>query len=126
MLLASGRFWVNNHAHVLQPLGGVPLQYVAGVLNTLSLAPYVTGTAQPKLTQAALNKIAVPIPPLSEQQDIVRLVDERLSQTDAAEKTIDAELIRSKKLRQGILKQAVDGRLITLLQKSHAGSPENA
>ena len=64
------------------------------------------------LTHDKLHAIPIPLPPLEEQTDIVRLVDERFSQIDAAEKTIDAELIRSKKLRQGILKQAFEGTLV--------------
>ena len=53
--------------------------------------------------------LAIPLPPLAEQEEVVRLVEERLSQIDAAEARIKAELIRSKKLRKGILKQAFEG-----------------
>ena len=59
-----------------------------------------------------LFPLAIPIPPFAEQDEIAHLVDERCSQIDAAEATIDAELIRSKKLRQGILKQAFEGTLV--------------
>ena len=110
--MATGRFWVNNHAHVVQTWGGVPLQYLSVFLNATNLALFVTGTAQPKLTQASLNKIVIPLPPLAEQKQIVALVEERLSQIDSAQKTIDAELIRSKRLRQSILKQAFEGKLV--------------
>lgn len=54
----------------------------------------------------------IPLPPLAEQQQIVALVEERLSQIDAAEQTIDAELLRAKRLRQSILKQAFEGKLV--------------
>lgn len=57
-------------------------------------------------------EMAFPLPPLTEQQQIVALVEERLSQIDAAEKTIDAELLRAKRLRQSILKQAFEGKLV--------------
>jgi type I restriction enzyme S subunit len=59
-----------------------------------------------------LRPMAVPLPSLEEQREIIRVVEERLSQIDAAQKTIDAELIRSKKLRQGILKHAFEGKLV--------------
>ena len=56
--------------------------------------------------------VAIPLPPLAEQEQIIALVEERLSQIDSAEKTIDAELIRSKRLRQSILKRAFEGKLV--------------
>lgn len=59
-----------------------------------------------------LERFPVPIAPLAEQQQIVALAEERLSQIDAAEKTIDAELIRAKRLRQSILKRAFEGKLV--------------
>lgn len=59
-----------------------------------------------------LKRFPVPIPPPAEQEQIVALVEERLSQIDSAEKTIDAELIRSKRLRQSILKRAFEGKLV--------------
>ena len=57
-------------------------------------------------------ELAFPLPPLAEQEQIVALVEERLSQIDSAEKTIDAELIRAKRLRQSILKRAFEGTLV--------------
>jgi type I restriction enzyme, S subunit len=65
-----------------------------------------------KISQADVEEFAVPLPPLAEQEQIVALVEERLSQIDSAEKTIDAELIRSKRLRQSILKRAFEGKLV--------------
>jgi type I restriction enzyme S subunit len=63
----------------------------------------------------SISKVAslpVPLPPLAEQEQIVALVEERLSQIDSAEKTIDSELIRSKRLRQSILKRAFEGKIV--------------
>lgn len=70
---AHGRFWVNNHAHVVQPVG-LPMEYLREFMNGMDLAPYVTGTAQPKLTQKNLRSIAVPIAPKGEADEIARLV----------------------------------------------------
>ena len=49
--IATGQYWVNNHAHVLDSVEGLSLDYVALYINAISLAPYVTGTAQPKMNQ---------------------------------------------------------------------------
>ena len=59
-----------------------------------------------------LFPLAVPLPPLAEQEQIVALVEENLYQIDSAEKTINSELIRSKRLRQSILKRAFEGKLV--------------
>lgn len=80
------------------------------------------GTQLPHISGSSVQAYAFPFPPLAEQDEIVRLVEERLSQIDAAEVTINAELIRSKKLRQGILKQAFEGRLISQDPANEAAS----
>lgn len=69
--IAKGKYWVNNHAHVLQATEHVILEYIEIVINSMSLAPFVTGSAQPKLSQKMMNQIAIPIPPIEEQQRIV-------------------------------------------------------
>jgi type I restriction enzyme S subunit len=65
---ASGRFWVNNHAHVLQPKKGFSLDFLEHVIEAIDLSPFVTGSAQPKLTQKALNALVVPAPSLDKQE----------------------------------------------------------
>ena len=67
----SGKCWVNNHAHVIDAVAGVDLRYIALFINATNLAPYVTGTAQPKMNQEKLNSILVPLPPTNEQRRIV-------------------------------------------------------
>ena len=66
----------------------------------------------PDLGLDKIKRFPIPLPPLAEQEQIVLLVEERLSQIDSAVKTIDAELIRSKRLRQSILKRAFEGKLV--------------
>ncbi len=65
--IAQGEYWVNNHAHVLDSVEGLLLEYVATYINAINLAPYVTGTAQPKMNQEKMNSILIPIPPTAEQ-----------------------------------------------------------
>ena len=71
----SGKTWVNNHAHVLEFRTYAERRFVEMYLNSIDLAPYVTGGAQPKLNQANLNKIPIPVPQLLEQERIVGILD---------------------------------------------------
>jgi type I restriction enzyme S subunit len=96
----------------MQSLGEIPLSYLEYALNALDLRMSITGTAQPKLTQAAMNKLPVPIPPLAEQQQIVAEVERRLSVAEQVEKTVDAALKQAERLRQSILRQAFAGKLV--------------
>ena len=74
--MARGQYWVNNHAHVLDGLSEVLLEYISLFINSISLAPYVTGTAQPKMNQAKMNSILIPLPPEEEQARILKRVAE--------------------------------------------------
>ena len=67
----SGKTWVNNHAHVLRFSDQWLRQYVELYLNSISLEPYITGTAQPKLNQQMLNNIPIPVPDESQIRYIV-------------------------------------------------------
>lgn len=69
--IAVGKYWVNNHAHVLEPFRGVSQSYFATFINGTNLYPYITGTAQPKMNQARMNSIPVALPPSAEQKRIV-------------------------------------------------------
>ena len=73
--IANGKYWVNNHAHVLDYYCSDYLDYVMHYINSISLVPYVTGSAQPKLNQDNMNKIPIPLPPLSEMKRIVDFIE---------------------------------------------------
>lgn len=71
----SGKTWVNNHAHILKFESMVTQKYVERYLNFLDLTPYITGAAQPKLSQKNLNLIQIPLPPIDEQERIMAILD---------------------------------------------------
>jgi type I restriction enzyme S subunit len=74
-LFAKGKFWVNNHAHILR---GKPEiiddTFLLACLNNADIRPFVTGAAQPKLSQGNLRLIEIPHPPLHIQQRIARII----------------------------------------------------
>ena len=82
---ATGNYWVNNHAHVIDGISENFLNYIKLFINAIDLSPYVTGTAQPKMNQAKMNDILVALPPPEEQQRIVEKVDELMQLCDQLE-----------------------------------------
>ena len=110
---ASGRFWVNNHAHVLSSFPGVELSFLEIAINSLDISRSVTGTAQPKLTQAALSRLPIPVPPIDEQLEITSLVNAVLVHCRIALQSANQESRRANALRQSILKEAFSGGLVS-------------
>jgi type I restriction enzyme S subunit len=85
--IARGKYWVNNHAHVLDGISETLLRYLELFINAMDLAPYVTGTAQPKMNQAKMNSIPIALPPLEEQLRIVEKINELMALCDRLEAT---------------------------------------
>ncbi|SEQ01418.1 Restriction endonuclease S subunit [Lachnospiraceae bacterium RM5] len=105
--IARGKYWVNNHAHVLDVTEHILLEYVELIINSMSLVPYVTGAAQPKLSQGMMNKIALPVAPIEEQQrivDTVKVAFDMLDQIDELQQqySSDLEVLKSKIIDAGI------------------------
>ena len=71
---AKGKIWVNNHAHVLQETQYAILRYVYYFLQTRDVSQVVRGTP-PKLNQENLRAIKIAVPPLAEQERIVKILD---------------------------------------------------
>ena len=66
--IASGKFWANNHVHIVQPIL-CDIRYLKYFLDScdLALMGLITGIGVPKLNQENMNKILIPIPPIKEQ-----------------------------------------------------------
>jgi type I restriction enzyme S subunit len=72
--MASGKFWVNNHAHILEGTQEARTRYLAYAMATADISAYLTGAVMPKLTKANLALIPIPLPTLREQDAIVELL----------------------------------------------------
>lgn len=105
--IARGKYWVNNHAHVLDGLNEELLKYVCLHINAISLLPYITGTAQPKMNQAKMNAIVLGIPPLAEQKRIVAKVDELMALCDQ----LKSRLQTSQQTQLALAESLVEGAL---------------
>lgn len=73
----------------------------------------VRASAQPDLGLEYIRRLRVPLPPLSEQYEVVAEVERRLSIGIQAESPVEADLKRATRLRQSILKSAFEGKLVT-------------
>ncbi len=72
---ASGKFWVNNHAHIVQGIPGVADDYfLMSYIQSANISGYITGTAQPKLSQANLKAIRLSLPPYQIQRKIAAVL----------------------------------------------------
>lgn len=72
--LANGKFWVNNHAHIIQTNEKCILEYLYYMFNILDISGYITGSAQPKLSQSNLNAISINLPSIEAQKKIVSIL----------------------------------------------------
>ncbi|WP_313504532.1 restriction endonuclease subunit S [Kaistella carnis] len=110
----DGKFWVNNHAHILEFKDFVTQKFVEYYLNSIKLDNYVTGMAQPKLSQTSLNKIIVPIPVnnIKEQEKIVAKLDFLSNQTKLLQEKYKHKLANLEELKKSILEKAFKGELV--------------
>lgn len=109
-LHVEGRIWVNNHAHVLRPLG-VPARLLAARIEAENLVPYVTGSRQPKLTADALMAMRISFPPEDQWGEILAVLDAETASIDTliAETERFIELARER--RTALITAAVTGQI---------------
>ena len=111
--IAEGQYWVNNHAHVLSATPAILLDFLCHYINSIDLTPYVTGSAQPKMTQAKMNRIPIPIPIIDEQVEIVRILVDILAKEQQAKEAAEKVLEQIELTKKAILARAFRGELGT-------------
>lgn len=117
--IVEGKMWVNNHAHVLKERPGVNLDFVKIAINSLDLTPWITGSAQPKLTKKSLCGLPITNFTLDEQTEIVRRVDQLFAHADRIEQQVNNALARVNNLTQSILAKAFRGELTEQWRKDN-------
>lgn len=106
--IAEGKFWVNNHAHIIETMNEATLQYLVYFFENLDLSPYVKGMAQPKLSQDSLYKIQIPLPPLSVQKEIVARLDKLSENVKRLEANYKQIIANCDELKKSILKKTFE------------------
>lgn len=105
--VVDGKYWVNNHAHVLGPAGQNDLNFIAACFERLDIRPYLTGFDMPKLNAKALATIKLPLPRPIEQREISLRIKSVDNQIDALERSA----AQARQLKQGLLQDLLTGKV---------------
>ena len=109
-IIAHGKFWVNNHAHILKPRRG-NLEYLAAVMEGLDYSPWISGAAQPKLTLDRLMSISIAVPPRLEQDELIARAKAQTSGLTAAIARARREIDLVQEYRTRLIADVVTGKL---------------
>ena len=102
-----GKFWVNNHAHILQGKNGFSTEMVHVFLSRYNIKHLVTGAVQAKLSQANMQKIMLPIPPKDEINKIRPVIDSLYEKI----RNCEEESSRLSTLRDTLLPKLMSGEI---------------
>lgn len=102
---ATGKVWVNNHAHVFQPKAGFDIQFLVELLESLDYSHLASGTAQPKITQQALKQLRFAIPPYAEQKKIGAV----LAGVEGKQAILSDKLTSYQTLKRGLMQKLLTG-----------------
>ena len=107
----SGKTWVNNHAHVLRFENEFEQEFVSLFFNSISIEPWVSGMAQPKLNQKSLNGIPIPMPDKTTCERIVSKANAVMETSNELQNAYKTKLQDLDDLRQSLLQKAFAGEL---------------
>jgi type I restriction enzyme S subunit len=91
--LARGKFWVNNHAHIVTGNSRADTRFLMYAVNQADINGYLTGSTMPKLTQGNMNRIPILAPPIAEQRAIASVLaslDDKIELNGRMNKTLEA------------------------------------
>jgi type I restriction enzyme S subunit len=98
--IMNGKFWVNNHAHILRAIEGKTSNlFLKYALDFLDLNPYVVGSTRKKLNQEQMREIRIPLPPFEEQRGIVGV----LGVVDSVIAKTGEVIAKTERLKKGLM-----------------------
>ena len=100
----SGKVWVNNHAHVLRFEKMCMQKYVEMYFSMIDISEFITGSAQPKLNQAKLNSMMIPVP----DEDGMNSYLQFIQQTNKTKLTIQASLDKLEVMKKALMQEYFD------------------
>ena len=111
--VAEGKYRVNNHAHVLKP-EKITIWFCSSILALYPLDPWISGSAQPKLTKDNLGSLKVWVPPLDEQRQIEASVKEEAAQLQQGRQPLEKSIEALEEYRSAVITATVTGQLAEL------------
>ena len=116
----KGRFWVNNHAHILSS-SVLENLYICHYLNQFNFSGYVSGTTRLKLSQGSMKRIPIIYPTSKEtQQAIVNKIESLFDEIDEGIGRLKTAAQQIQQYRQSLLKNAFNGELTKEWRSKHA------
>lgn len=103
---AKGKFWVNNHAHILKPKNN-NYDFCAYTFEAADYSLFITGSAQPKLSQENLGKIKIAVPSFLEQQSIATYLDQKCGEIDELITLQEEMITKLQSYKQSVITEAV-------------------
>ncbi|WP_282923688.1 restriction endonuclease subunit S [Mediterraneibacter massiliensis] len=103
----EGKFWVNNHAHIITGKNGFTVELLYLLFSLTNVQSIVTGAVQPKISQANLNKVPIVIPSEAE----LKAFDESIQPFFAEIRNLRAENDRLATVRDSMLPRLMSGEL---------------
>ena len=108
--IVEGKYWVNNHAHVLRPTPIINIDFLHHALRIRpDVGSMVSGSTRGKLNQEIASSIPIPLPPLDEQQRIVAVLDARLAAAKSAQRASEQQIATLDGMRAALMRQAFAG-----------------
>lgn len=104
--LAKGKYWVNNHAHILKPRRG-SIDYFCYLLESFDYTECISGSAQPKFTLGELQRVPLIAPPIPEQQAIARYLDRKAGGIDRKVELLKKKAQLYRDLKQSLINETV-------------------
>lgn len=118
---AEGKFWVNNHAHILKPMKNVDYGYMYYTLEAADYSTFITGSAQPKLSQSNLELQTLPVPPYYEQVFIAAYLDTHCAKIDNLISIQQKRIALLQELKQSVITHAVTKGLNPNVEMKQSG-----
>jgi type I restriction enzyme, S subunit len=108
--IATGKFWVNNHAHILKPRWDGDETFFVNLLEAQEFSLFVTGAAQPKLTMQNLGRFKLAVPKSEEQKEIGAFIREKDTEFRTLFSQIERQIETLVAYRKSLIHECVTGK----------------